>query len=139
MIVSFYPPGGPTLNGFANWEHMGRWYQGLTNGRFDSSPEIKQKVNTLTSSDPSQLAKMRALAQFVQRDIRYVAIELGIGGWQPHPATEVFAHRYGDCKDKATLMATMLREIGIDSYHVSINRNVVRLRLIPLQISVSIM
>jgi Domain of Unknown Function with PDB structure (DUF3857)/Transglutaminase-like superfamily len=121
MIVSFYPPGGPTLNGFANWEQMGRWYQGLTNGRFDSSPEIKQKVNTLTSSDPSQLAKMRALAQFVQRDIRYVAIELGIGGWQPHPATEVFAHRYGDCKDKATLMATMLREIGIDSYHVSIN------------------
>ena len=118
MIVSFYPPGGPTLNGFANWEQMGRWYQGLTNGRFDSSPEIKQKVNTLTSLDPSQLAKMRALAQFVQRDIRYVAIELGIGGWQPHPATEVFAHRYGDCKDKATLMATMLREIGIDSYHV---------------------
>ena len=118
---SFYPPGGPTLNGFANWEQMGRWYQGLTNGRFDSSPQIKQKVNTLTSSDPSQLAKMRALAQFVQRDIRYVAIELGIGGWQPHPATEVFAHRYGDCKDKATLMATMLREIGIDSYHVSIN------------------
>ena len=69
MIVSFYPPGGPTLNGFANWEQMGRWYQGLTNGRFDSSPEIKQKVNTLTSSDPSQLAKMRALAQFVQPDI----------------------------------------------------------------------
>ena len=47
MIVSFYPPGGPTLDGFANWEQMGRWYQGLTNGRFDSSPEIKQKVNTL--------------------------------------------------------------------------------------------
>jgi hypothetical protein len=50
-----------------------------------------------------------------------VAIELGIGGWQPHPAPEVFAHRYGDCKDKATLMSSMLREIGVDSYYVAIN------------------
>ena len=64
---------------------------------------------------------MNRLAQFVQHDIRYVAIELGIGGWQPHPATDVFTHRYGDCKDKTTLMSSMLHEIGIDSYHVSIN------------------
>jgi len=64
---------------------------------------------------------MIRLAQFVQHDIRYVAIELGIGGWQPHAAPEVFSHRYGDCKDKATLLSSMLREIGIDSFHVSIN------------------
>jgi hypothetical protein len=64
---------------------------------------------------------MMAIGEFVQRDIRYVAIELGIGGWQPHPAAEIFAHKYGDCKDKATLMMAMLREIGIDSYYVSIN------------------
>ncbi len=64
---------------------------------------------------------MQAIAEFVQHDIRYVAIELGIGGWQPHPAPEVFSHRYGDCKDKATLMRAMLHEIGIDSYHVVIN------------------
>jgi transglutaminase-like putative cysteine protease len=63
---------------------------------------------------------MQSLANFVQRDIRYVAIELGIGGWQPHPAPAVFSHRYGDCKDKATLLRSMLREIGIDSYHVVI-------------------
>jgi hypothetical protein len=64
---------------------------------------------------------MRALAEFIQHDIRYVAIELGIGGWQPHAAAEVFSHRYGDCKDKATLMAAMLHEIGIDSEYVLIN------------------
>jgi hypothetical protein len=64
---------------------------------------------------------MRALAEFMQHDIRYVGIELGIGGWQPHPAAEVFSHRYGDCKDKATLMAAMLREIGIESDYVVIN------------------
>jgi hypothetical protein len=64
---------------------------------------------------------MKALAEFDQRSIRYVAIELGIGGWQPHPAAEVFTHRYGDCKDKTTLMASMLNEVGIDSYYVVIN------------------
>jgi hypothetical protein len=82
---------------------------------------LKQKALALTSSSPNQLEKMRALAKFVQHDIRYVAIELGIGGWQPHPAPEIFAHRYGDCKDKATLMGSMLREIGIESYYSHIN------------------
>jgi hypothetical protein len=82
---------------------------------------LKQKVVALTASSPTQLEKMRALAQFVQHDIRYVAIELGIGGWQPHPAPDIFSHRYGDCKDKATLMGSMLHEIGVDSYYVLIN------------------
>ena len=69
----------------------------------------------------AQLQKIQAIAGFLQHDIRYVAIELGIGGWQPHAASEVFSHRYGDCKDKATLMQTMLRVIGVESYHVVIN------------------
>src|SRR5271165_1476534 len=121
MIVSFFPAGGPAANGFSNWQQMGTWYLNLTNGRRDASPEIKQKVASLTASAKTQLEKMRAVATFVQNDIRYVAIELGIGGWQPHPAAEVFVHRYGDCKDKATLMASMLHEIGVDSYYVLIN------------------
>lgn len=63
---------------------------------------------------------MQAIA-FVQKDIRYVAIELGIGGWQPHAARDIFVHRYGDCKDKATLMSAMLKEIGVGSYYLDIN------------------
>jgi len=122
MIVSFFPPGGLAQNqGFQNWKQMGIWYQGLTSGRRDASPELKQKVASLTSSTSTPLAKMKTLGDFAQRDIRYVAIELGIGGWQPHAAAEVFNHHYGDCKDKATLMGAMLHEIGIDSYYVVIN------------------
>lgn len=64
---------------------------------------------------------MQALASYVQQDIRYVAIELGIGGFQPHPAKEIFSHHYGDCKDKATLLSAMLKEVGVDSYCLSIN------------------
>lgn len=121
MIVNLLPPGGPGLKGFSNWQAMGSWYASLTSGRRDASPEIKQKVAQLISPNTGPLDKMKAIAAFVQHDIRYVAIELGIGGFQPHPAADVFAHRYGDCKDKATLMSTMLREAGIESYYVVIN------------------
>src|SRR5882762_3634448 len=122
MIVSFFPPGGSAQNqGFQNWKQMGIWYQGLTSGRRDASTELKQKVASLTASASTSATKMKALGEFAQRDIRYVAIELGIGGWQPHAAAEVFNHHYGDCKDKATLIAAMLHEIGIDSYYVVIN------------------
>lgn len=121
MIVYLLPPGGVGTRGFANWKEMGNWYGNLTTGRRDASPAIKQKVAELTAGVTDPLDKMRALARFVQHDIRYVAIELGIGGFQPHPASDVFGHRYGDCKDKATLMAAMLHEIGVDSYYVVIN------------------
>lgn len=121
LVVSFVPPGGSANKGFQNWREMGYWEAGLEQGRRDASPEIKQKVAALTVSPATQLAKMKALAKFVQGDIRYVAIELGIGGWQPHPAPEIFTHRYGDCKDKATLMSSMLHEIGIESFYMSIN------------------
>jgi hypothetical protein len=121
MIVSFVPAGGAVGKTFVSWRDMGLWYTELTRGRREASPEMRQKVAALTASATTPLAKMRALAGFVQRDIRYVAIELGIGGYQPHPAVDVFRHRYGDCKDKATLMASMLKEIGIESYYVVIN------------------
>ena len=120
MIVSVIPPGG-SGRGFQNWKEMGIWYQRLTSGRRDASPELKQKVAALTSSAATPIEKMKVLANFAQQDIRYVAIELGIGGLQPHAAAEVFSHRYGDCKDKATLLASMLHEINVDSYYVIIN------------------
>lgn len=121
MVVYFFPPGGTTRNGFINWQQMGSWYRDLTASRMNASPAIKQQVAALTASKSSQPARMQAIAQFVQQDIRYVAIELGIGGWQPHPAADIYNHRYGDCKDKATLTGAMLHEIGIDSYYVLIN------------------
>ncbi len=122
MVVSFFPAGGTARNNeFASWEGMGRWEESLYTGRMDASDPIKQKVSALTAGKVTQLQKMQAIALFVQHDIRYVAIELGIGGWQPHAAPDVFSHRYGDCKDKATLMQTMLGVIGVESYHVVIN------------------
>lgn len=121
MIVTFYPRGGAGNRSFKDWREMGIWYAGLAQGRRDTTPEMKQKVLSLVASGSTPADKMAALAKFVQQDIRYVAIELGIGGIQPHAAGEVFQHHYGDCKDKATLMGAMLKEMGVDSYYVIIN------------------
>jgi Domain of Unknown Function with PDB structure (DUF3857)/Transglutaminase-like superfamily len=121
MVVSFFTSGHLAPNTNADWAEMGKWYFNLVGDRVDASSEIKQQVAALTASKASQLQKMQAIASFVQHDIRYVAIELGIGGFQPHAAHDVYSHHYGDCKDKATLVRSMLREIGVDSYHVVIN------------------
>jgi|HubBroStandDraft_6_1064221.scaffolds.fasta_scaffold22844_2 hypothetical protein len=121
MIVSFFTAGRPILNTTADWDAMGKWYSNLVGERVGASSEIKQQVVALTASKATALQKMQAIAYFAQHDIRYVAIELGIGGLQPHSAPDVYSHRYGDCKDKATLVRSMLHEIGVDSYHVLIN------------------
>jgi len=121
MVLSFFSSDAPAYNTNADWNAMGRWYLNLVGQRADASPEIKQEVATLTGSKITVLQKIQAIGAFVQHDIRYVGIELGIGGLQPHPAPDVFSLRYGDCKDKATLVRSMLREIGVDSYHVVIN------------------
>jgi len=122
MDIKYFPR-DPKLRGktTGTWNDLGIWYSGLTSGSRDATPAIQQKVAELTSgiSDPS--AKMKAITSYVQRQVRYVAIEIGIGGYQPHPAAAVFTHQYGDCKDKATLLSAMLHEIGIESYYVLID------------------
>jgi hypothetical protein len=104
-----------------SWHDVGLWYADLAAASRQPTPEIKQKVAEVTAGASSSLEKIKALTSFMQRQIRYVAVEVGIGGYQPHPAAEVFTHRYGDCKDKATLLSTMLHEIGVDSYYAFIN------------------
>jgi len=104
-----------------SWNDIGAWASGLTTPRRAITPEITAKVAELTDGIQDPVEKIKALAAFAQRQIRYAAIEIGIGGFQPHPAGEVLAHKYGDCKDKATLLAAMLQAIGVDSYNVLIN------------------
>ena len=125
MIISFIPPGGaPDHNDFLTWNDMGKWYDGLTGERMAATPPIKQETSSITSKQANTLAKMQAVAEYIQNQIRYIAIELGIGGWQPHSAADVLAHRYGDCKDKATLVVTAFSQLGIKAHLVLINSSV---------------
>src|SRR5262249_37692534 len=115
MMVSVAQPNAQS-SGWTNWRDLGNWYLKLIGNRSDPTPEIRAKVAALTASASTSLGRIQAVARFAQSDIRYVGIELGIGGYQPHPAAETFAHRYGDCKDKGTLLSSMLQVMGIDSF-----------------------
>ena len=103
------------------WTQVGRWYTQLTSSRREITPEIRNKTGEILAGINDPLEKIRRLASYVQHNIRYVAVEIGIGGFQPHAAQEILAKGYGDCKDKATLLSAMLLEAGIDSYYVLIN------------------
>jgi hypothetical protein len=116
--ITFVPASGA---GHRTWNDVARWYQNLAEARRAVSPAIETKARALTASSPSAFEKIAALAKFAQRDIRYVAIEVGIGGYQPHQADAVLSTLYGDCKDKVTLLSAMLRAIGIESHYVLVN------------------
>src|SRR5580704_169445 len=122
MDIKYFPR-DPALRAktTGTWNDIGVWYANLTSTSRVASPALQQKVVELTAGISDPLKKMQVLASYVQQQIRYVAIEVGIGGYLPHPAADVFKHQYGDCKDKATLMSAMLKEIGIDSYYVMVD------------------
>jgi hypothetical protein len=124
MIIKYFPKDAALrVKSSGSWRDIGFWYAQLTADRRQPTPEMQKKIAELTSSAASTLEKMQALAGFMQHDIRYVAIKIGIGGLQPHSAEAVFHNRYGDCKDKVTLLSTMLHEIGVESYYVLVDTN----------------
>ncbi|HKV91583.1 MAG TPA: DUF3857 domain-containing transglutaminase family protein [Candidatus Angelobacter sp.] len=120
MVITFLSDKNPGLS-YRNWSEIGSWYTQLTTGVRDASPALQQKIQELAPANLPLLERIKALARFAQQDVRYVAIEIGIGGYKPHPAADIFSHRYGDCKDKATVLSSMLAQIGVKSYYIIVN------------------
>jgi hypothetical protein len=114
MTVHYSGPGSSAATD-GTWRGVGEWYEALTKDRLLPSPEIAAKAQELAAGKSDFYDKTEAIAEFVQKQVRYVAIEVGIGGYQPHAAADVFRNRYGDCKDKATLVSAMLSAVGIHS------------------------
>src|ERR1700686_1260237 len=119
LAIAYFPPG--ETGNMASWAALGRWYTNLTVGRRDPTPQITEQVQQLISGKSAFDSKLRLLTAYLQSEIRYVAIEIGIGGYQPHSANDIFRYHYGDCKDKATLLSSMLRVAGINSNYVLIH------------------
>ena len=99
-----------------DWNSFGKWYYNdLIDPVSKISPEISAEVAALnltgTTSD-----KVKTLYQYMQNKTRYVLIAMGIGGWQPMPASEVSKKGYGDCKALTNYMRTLLQAAGIPSY-----------------------
>ena len=119
MALHFFGSGHEAAS---SWKSIGQWYASLTSDRRASTPELHNQAVALAGGGQSTTReKILRLALWVQKNIRYVAVEVGIGGRQPHTAAEIYQHHYGDCKDKVTLLSEMLKEVGINSDYVLIH------------------
>lgn len=120
VVFTFFNDKIPSRS-YRNWSDLGNWYTQLSSDVRNASPALSQKVQELAPASMPLLQRIKALAGFAQHDVRYVAIEIGVGGYKPHSAAEIFTHRYGDCKDKATVLSAMLAQIGVKSYYIIVN------------------
>ncbi len=109
------------LTTFQSWEQLGDWYRSLEKDRRDPTDAIKAKADSLVQGKTDGMAKVKALYDYVSRDFRYVSLSFGLGRYQPHAASEVMSVGYGDCKDKNTLLAALLKAEGFESTSVLIN------------------
>ena len=106
---------------FESWEQMGSWYAGLEKDRRQPGDEIRAKAAELTKGKATDLDKIEALYDYVATNFRYISLSFGVGRFQPHAASDVMHNEYGDCKDKHTLLASLLEASGYHASSVLIN------------------
>jgi tetratricopeptide (TPR) repeat protein len=117
------PPPAPRVafSTFQSWTEVADWYAELERERRVPTPEIRAKADEITHGQRSDEAKAQALYYWVSQNVRYVSLSFGVGRYQPHPAAEVLTNRYGDCKDKATILEAMLEAEGLHAHAVLAN------------------
>ena len=123
LLVGSRPPTPPRVmfSTFQSWPEVADWYANLERDRRVPTPEIRAKAGEITHGLQTDEAKAEALYYWVSQNIRYVSLSFGVGRYQPHAAADVLANRYGDCKDKTTLLESMLEAQGLHAYPVLVN------------------
>ncbi|MBU3958574.1 MAG: DUF3857 domain-containing protein, partial [Candidatus Omnitrophica bacterium] len=120
------PPGteiNPSIliSTFNQWRQIYDWWWPLAKDKIGVDSAIKDKIKELTAGLVSDAEKAKAIYNFCAQKIRYVAVEYGQAGYEPHSACDIFKNKYGDCKDQAILLVAMLREAGFDAWPVLIS------------------
>jgi tetratricopeptide (TPR) repeat protein len=103
------------VTSYARWEDLGRWYARLYGDQLELDDAAREAGRRAVAGARTDAEKVRRLYAYVVKNTRYVGIELGIHGWKPFKAAEVHRRRYGDCKDKSTLLVALLRDAGVDA------------------------
>jgi len=117
----FMPWARVNFSDVSSWGEVVQW--ALPKYQLDSplSLELTSLISTIRTKNNTKKQQVAAALEFVQNDVRYQGIELGAGGFQPHPPADTFARRYGDCKDKTTLLLAMLKALGVTANPVLVN------------------
>lgn len=103
------------------WTRIGQWYTQLAAPESEGPADIATASRALTDSNAEFMSRIQKVADYMQQKIRYVGIEIGIGGYVPHSAEEIYRNQYGDCKDKVTLMIAMLDAVGVRATWVMVD------------------
>lgn len=101
---------------FQSWKELGEWYRGIQEPQTKPGSAVQKKAKELTHGLKSDEERLQALYAFVATKIHYVGLSFGIGRFRPHSAEEVLANGYGDCKDKHTLLAGLLKAVGLEAW-----------------------
>ena len=101
---------------YGSWSEVARWADALFRIDDASRDVVASLANDIRAEHPGHDAQLVAAIRFVQDDIRYLGIEMGRGSHEPRQPSVVVAQRYGDCKDKALLLAALLRELGVQAW-----------------------
>lgn len=85
------------------------------------APALKPEIDKIKKHSTNKRERVAAALTFVQHNIHYARVEIGIGNIKPNPPAQIYQQKYGDCKDKAFLMVTMLHYLGIDAHVALVN------------------
>lgn len=105
----------------SSWEEVVDWGRGLFSTVVDDGANVRAIAAKISRDHPDRTERIARTLQFVQEEIRYVGIELGENSHQAVSAETTLQRRYGDCKDKTTLMISLLNSMGIDAYPALVN------------------
>lgn len=104
-----------SVSTFEDWDQLGRWYAQMITPQMSLDSDLRAELEHIAAAAKSDQEKIEAVYEFVLRNTNYVAMEYGIYSYKPYPVSQVYARRFGDCKDKASLMIAMLRELDVDA------------------------
>ena len=108
------------LTEFETWAQFMSWVEPLYTAPQALSQPLQEKIEEFRRQNTSLEEKIIAAVRFVQDEIRYLGMELGEAAYKPADPSDVFARRYGDCKDKSLLLCTILSRLDVDSHPVLI-------------------
>ena len=109
------------ISSLQSWDDFAAWFRRISAGSDVVDESVRKTAADLAAGAKTRREKIERVFDFVSA-LRYEAVEIGIQGFRPRTPAQVLANRYGDCKDKANLIAAMLKSLGIDAQFALVNR-----------------